>query len=339
MQLAQTQSAVLSIQKKLAALSTPSYQSREDNPTEGEKVAQEKVQATKGKGKEIITQGESSLSKILEEGEIDEPYVPEYVQGVFTTEEAEVDEEDEFADEYAFHNDCLLNGVDKIITPNIQEAQDLLKKKLERVKKALERKEKQRDILRKEGPKWDEAQNLFKKKEMTLERNEDRVILDHIRELRSQYPNIHTFYEKLDEQVTSVSVSAQKNGWMMYINFLNSGSKLLSTKSFKKLNIVELFMLMRKVIKGGNKVNELMRSFIKRKSKVSSWKHFLTLQWFKYYKPSTLHNMTLSNECLDRSHLEFMKYVKGQLRCKDNRTDQDLVAAELLYAFRLNREP
>ena len=41
--LAQTQSVVSSIQKKLASLSTPSYQSREDDPTEGEKVAREKV--------------------------------------------------------------------------------------------------------------------------------------------------------------------------------------------------------------------------------------------------------------------------------------------------------
>ena len=32
--------------------------------------------------------------------------------------------------------------------------------------------------------------------------------------------------------VMSVSVSAQKTGWMMYIKFINSGSKLLSTKSF-----------------------------------------------------------------------------------------------------------
>ena len=32
-----------------------------------------------------------------------------------------------------------------------------------------------------------------------------------------------------------------------------------------------------------------------------------------------------------------MKYVEGQLRCKDNRTDQDLVANKLLYAFMLNR--
>ena len=80
------------------------------------------------------TQGESSFSHHLEEGEIDEPYVPEYIDEVFTTEEftvneAQVDEEDEFADEYAFHDDCLVNGVKEIITKDIQIAQDLLKRK------------------------------------------------------------------------------------------------------------------------------------------------------------------------------------------------------------------
>ena len=57
----------------------------------------------------------------------------------------------------------------------------------------------------------------------------------------------------------------------------------------------------------------------------------------KYYKPSTLHNMTLSDECIDQSHLEFMEYVEGQLRCKANRTKYDQAAAEMLYAFRMNR--
>ena len=98
-----------------------------------------------GKGKETVTQGESSFSHALEEGEIDEPYVLEYVERVFTVEEfiadeAQVYEEDEFADEYAFHNDCLLSGVDEVISKNIQDTQDLLKRKLERVRKALERK-------------------------------------------------------------------------------------------------------------------------------------------------------------------------------------------------------
>ena len=137
--------------------------------------------------------------------------------------------------------------------------------------------------------------------------------------------------------VTNISVSAQKSGWMMYINFRDSGSKLLSTKSFKKMNIVELFVLMKKVIKGGEKINELMRSFIEDKIRKISVEAFQNPHVVKYYKPSPLHNMTLSDECLDRSHLEFMKYVESQLRCKANRTKDDQVAAEMLYAFRLNR--
>ena len=129
-------------------------------------------------------------------------------------------------------------------------------------------------------------------------------------------------------------MSAQKIGWMMFINFQDSGSKLLLTKSFRKLNIVELFVLMKKVIKGGSKVNELMRSYTEERIKDIIVEAFQDPPVVKYYKPSTLHNMTLSDECLDRRHLEFFKYVEGQLRCKNNRTDQDLVAAEVLYAFR-----
>ena len=347
-----TQAALQAIQKQLAALSTPPITSVKDSSTEGEKKTQgaqekeaEAEAAVEVKVQEAIvavTQGESSFSTHLEEGEIDEPYVPEFVEGIFTTEEftadeAQVDEEDEFADEYAFHDDCLLTGVQEIITADIRVAQDLLKRKLERVKRAIERRERQKDVIKKEGPLWDEARTLFKKKELTLEKNEDRVILDYIRSLRSQLPDIHKFYEVFSDQVTNVSVSAQKSGWRMYINFKDSGSKLLSTKSFKKLNIVELYVLMRKVIKGGARINELMRSFIEDKIKEIGVEAFQEPPVIKYYKPSTLHNMTLSDECLDRSHLQFMMYVEGQLRCKANRTKFDLEAAELLYAFRLNK--
>ena len=81
-------------------------------------------------------------------------------------------------------------------------------------------------------------------------------------------------------------------------------------------------------------MNELMRSFIEEIIKEISVEAFQNPPVVKYYKPSTLHNMTLSDQCLDGSHLEFIKHVEGQLRCKRNRTDQDLAAAELLYAFR-----
>ena len=84
-------------------------------------------------------------------------------------------------------------------------------------------------------------------------------------------------------------------------------------------------------------MNELMRSFIEEKIKDIGVEAFQDPPVVKYYKPSTFHNMTLTDECLDKSHLEFIKYVEGQLRCKGNRTYQDLAAAEVLYAFRLNR--
>ena len=94
-----------------------------------------------------VTQGESSLSHHLEEGEIDEPYVPEYVDEVFrneefTADEAQVDEEDEFADEYAFHDDYFLSGVKEIIAKDIQVTHDLMKRKLERVEKSPGKKRK-----------------------------------------------------------------------------------------------------------------------------------------------------------------------------------------------------
>ena len=123
-----------------------------------------------------------------------------------------MDEEDEFADEYAFHDDCLLSGVEEIISKNIQDAQDLLKRKLERVRKSLERKEREKDVILKEGPLWDEARTLFKKKELTLEKNEDMVVLDRIRDLRSQFPDIHKFYENFSDEDTNISVSAHKSG-------------------------------------------------------------------------------------------------------------------------------
>ena len=59
---------------------------------------------------------------------------------MITGDKVEVDEEEEFSNEFEFHSDFLLNGVDEIITLKLHEAQDLLRRKLVRVKKALERK-------------------------------------------------------------------------------------------------------------------------------------------------------------------------------------------------------
>ena len=61
-----TQAAIQAIQKQLAALSTPPISSIKDSSTEGEKktqAAEEKAEvAMEGKGKETVTEGESSFS-------------------------------------------------------------------------------------------------------------------------------------------------------------------------------------------------------------------------------------------------------------------------------------
>ena len=93
--LSMTQAAVHAIQKQLTALSTPPISYVKEYSTEGEKKTQveEKAEAAiEGKGKETITEGESSLSHVIEEGEIDEPYMPEYVEKVFIVEEFTADE-------------------------------------------------------------------------------------------------------------------------------------------------------------------------------------------------------------------------------------------------------
>ena len=51
---------------------------------------------------------------------------------------------------------------------------------------------------------------------------------------------------------------------------------------------------MKKVIKGGAKINELMRSFIEDKINEISVEAFQEPPVVKYYKPSTLHIITLS---------------------------------------------
>ena len=191
-----TQAIVHSIQEQLTALSTPPISSFKDNTTEGDKKTQEKVAAlVEGNGKDIVIEGESSFSQLLKEGEIDEPYVPEYVGSVFTAEgftadKAQVDEEDEFDDEYAFHNDCLFNRIEEVISRTIQTAQDLLKKKLERVRKSLERKEREKDVILKEGSQWDEARILFNKKELTLEKNEGLGLHSRAPKSTSKHPHL-----------------------------------------------------------------------------------------------------------------------------------------------------
>ena len=117
-----TQATIQAIQKQLVALSNPPISSIKDSLTEGEKRIQveEKAEiAVEEKGKKIVTQGESSFSHALEEGKIDKPYVPEYVDSLWKSSpltKLKWTKRMSFADEYAFHNDCLFSGVDKVLS-------------------------------------------------------------------------------------------------------------------------------------------------------------------------------------------------------------------------------
>ena len=89
-------------------------------------------------------------------------------------------------------------------------------------------------MILKEGPLWDEARTLFKKKEMTLENNEDRVVLDYIRELRSQLPDIHKFYEIFSDQVTNVSVSGQNQDGLCILTSKTPGQSSSLRKASRR---------------------------------------------------------------------------------------------------------
>ena len=69
------------------------------------------------------------------------------MQGVFTAKEAQVNEEDEFVDEYAFNNDCLLNGVDEIIYSKHPRSSRSVKKKAGYVSRKLLKKKKGKKML------------------------------------------------------------------------------------------------------------------------------------------------------------------------------------------------
>ena len=54
-----------------------------------------------------------------------------------------------------------------------------------------------------------------------------------------------------------------------------------------------------------------MRSFIEDKIKDIGVEAFQEPPVVKYYKPSTLHNMTLSDECLDQKPLRIHEICRG----------------------------
>lgn len=163
--------------------------------------------------------------------------------------------------------------------------------------------------------------------------------MDLIKKYKSMYSDVHEYYHRLKEKITSVYVSALKIGWIMYVNITELGSKKLSSYIFKKINIVELFILQKKkVINGGNKINELLRGMIKSYIKMYNPEAYSTPKVVKYCEDDQLHKMTLLKS-LDETLYQKMMFVGSQLRSKgDRRTKIDIEVAEILYTFRLNNK-
>ena len=207
-----------------------------------------------------------------------------------------------------------------------------------RANERKQRKEREEDISTKKGPKWEMARKSFKEKEKNLEQSDDRIIMDLIREYRSRYPDIHEFYHMLDDRITSVSASNLKDAWLMYVNTVYQPSLRMSSRIFKKMNIVELFILKRKLISHGHPINELLREHLCQALRDYSPVAFDQPACVKYYNSERLQNLTLSEDHLEASKYSWLTYIESRLRGKgERRTAQDLEAAEVIYAFRLNR--
>lgn len=133
--------------------------------------------------------------------------------------------------------------------------------------------------------------------------NDDKVIMDIIREYREKYPNIHEFYHMFDNRFSSVSASALKKGWVMYVNLVDRAALRLSTRMFKKMNIVELFVLKNKIITTGGPINELLRERMHVALREFTPSAFDQPPCVKYYHGRRLQNLTLAE-----AHSESVRY-------------------------------
>ncbi|KAL8144941.1 hypothetical protein AgCh_003232 [Apium graveolens] len=103
------------------------------------------------------------------------------------------------------------------------------------------------------------------------------------------------------------------------------------------MNIAELFVFNKKVITTGRRENEIFRDMIKGFIKGVSPQAFTIPFVVKYFSDNRLQNMTLSEENLERTRVDWMRFIEANLRCRGSRrTDADVAAAEFLYAYRLN---
>ncbi|XP_074369633.1 uncharacterized protein LOC141711091 [Apium graveolens] len=130
-------------------------------------------------------------------------------------------------------------------------------------------------------------------------------LLRTVEHYRKEYENIHEFYDQFIKTISGTTVNILKNGWKITINHIDGLQMKVSTSVLKKLNIIELFVLASNILWLKSNENEYFRDKLWRMMMNVSPQVFLS----------------------KRAKLE-APGVK--------RSEADLKAAEVLYAYRLN---
>ena len=346
--------------------STPHPTTLEDNPTEGEKKGgpQEKVfDPRSDKGKEVLVEAtESAMEDIfmndttintahdLEEGEIagasvDEEYVPVHVESVPVSDEVEVEE---FLNEDAYDDDCLRGKPESYISPAKALHEENLRaiRKEERARRAKQLRaidERKKDVKRKIGTRWDEARRLYQQPEIGALVNNDKFARDWFKELRSLHTDLHKYFQALSTQITSVSVNVQRDGWriLMSLKQFPSEYTIISKKFLSYRSLTELFVMRNKVLTKGSSmsanVNELLKDDMKKLLVTVGVEVQRSPFVVKYFKNDLMHTLNISDADLSRTNWEYLTYIERKLRHKGYKTTEKSEAAEMIYAYRLNR--
>ena len=92
--------------------------------------------------------------------------------------------------------------------------------------------------------------------------NNDAKTVKIFQALRARNDNIEQYQNALDYSITSVSISAVRAGWRIFINFRNNDAVIISSATLLNRSLVELFVCQKKIPEGGSAVNEFLRERI-----------------------------------------------------------------------------
>ena len=169
-------------------------------------------------------------------------------------------------------------------------------------------------------------------------------LLRTVEHYRKEYENIYEFYDQFSKIITGTTVNILKNGWKITINHRDGLQMKVSTSVLKKLNIVELFVLASKIPWLKSNENEYFRDKLWRMMMDVSPQAFMYPFMIKLVAGGRLQNITMSDQHIRTIRYLQLTFLESQLRSKRakltapgvKRSEADVKAAEVLYAYRLN---